>query len=282
MARPIRLEVPGEHYHITARGNRGELIFRDDRDKDKFLEILSRVIDKFSWSSLAYCLMSNHFHLVVQISEPNLSEGMRQLNGVYAQYFNRAHDTAGHMFQGRFKSIIVADDSHLVEAIRYVALNPVRAKMVKFPEEYQYSSFAACAGYGGRTDVVNVKAVAGLFSRNVKTGMAAFGEFVESKRADESPFAKLKHGWILGGDEFIARIIKGLEDIDLSKEHPLMSRNASKKTLTDIFPKQITNKKERDRLIAIAYLEHRHSMKSIADYLGLHYATISRAINKMS
>ena len=128
MSRPLRLEFPGALYHITSRGDRRENIYEDDIDRKKFLTVFASVITQFNWHCYAYCLMDNHYHLLVQTADSNLSKGMRQLNGVYTQAYNRRHNKTGHLFQGRYKAILVDEDSYLLELSRYIVLNPVKAK----------------------------------------------------------------------------------------------------------------------------------------------------------
>jgi putative transposase len=143
MARPLRIEFSGALYHITSRGDRREAIYEDDTDRESFLETLAEVVERFNWVCHAYCLMSNHYHLIVETPDANLSKGMRHLNGVFTQVSNRRHNRTGHLFQGRFKGIIVDQDSCLLELTRYVVLNPVRAKMVKDPGDWPWSSYGA-------------------------------------------------------------------------------------------------------------------------------------------
>ncbi|HWQ95123.1 MAG TPA: transposase, partial [Gammaproteobacteria bacterium] len=126
MSRPLRLEFPDALYHVTARGDRQEDIFEDDQDRELFLATLGQVISRFNWICHAWCLMDNHYHLLIQTPDGNLSKGMRQLNGVYTQASNRRHRRVGHLFQGRFKAILVDRDAYLLELSRYVVLNPVR------------------------------------------------------------------------------------------------------------------------------------------------------------
>src|SRR2546425_8379335 len=128
MARPLRIEYDGALYHVTSRGNDRKTIFEDDSDRELFLKTLAQVTKRFHWICYAYCLMNN---LVIETPDGNLSKGMRQLNGVYTQAFNRRHHRVGHLFQGRFKGILVQKESHYLEVCRYVGLNPVRAKAVK-------------------------------------------------------------------------------------------------------------------------------------------------------
>jgi REP element-mobilizing transposase RayT len=119
MARPLRIEFPGAVYHITSRGNAKQTIFLENQDRHKFLEVLSTVIERCSWLCHAYCLMKNHYHLMIETPEANLSRGMRQLNGVYTQLFNQRHKRVGHLFQGRYKAILVEKDTHLLSLCRY-------------------------------------------------------------------------------------------------------------------------------------------------------------------
>jgi putative transposase len=131
MTRPLRVEFPGAVYHVTSRGDGREAIYVDDTDRDCFLAVVGQVLDRFAWRCHAYCLMGNHYHLLIETPEANLARGMRQLNGVYTQRFNRQHGRVGHVFQGRYKAIVVQKDKHLLELCRYVVLNPVRAGVVK-------------------------------------------------------------------------------------------------------------------------------------------------------
>ena len=144
MARPLRIEFPGALYHVTSRGNARQRVFRDDEDRETFLATLAWVVARFRWRCHAYCLMDNHIHLLIDTPQPNLSRGMRQLNGVYTQRFNRRHRRVGHLFQGRFQAILVEKEGYLLELARYIVLNPVRAKMVKTPERYPWSSYRPC------------------------------------------------------------------------------------------------------------------------------------------
>ena len=140
MTRPLRLEFPGALYHLTARGDRREDIFLDDTDRQTFLDLLAKEIRQQRWRLYAYCLMSNHYHLLIETPEGNLVAGMRRLNGVYTQAFNRRHGRVGHVLQGRYKSILVDKDAYLLELARYIVLNPVRAGMVKRVQDWPWSS----------------------------------------------------------------------------------------------------------------------------------------------
>lgn len=164
MARPLRIEYPGAVYHVTSRGNAREAIFLSDADRRKFLDVLADTVEKYNWLCHAFCLLDNHYHLVVETPDPNLSLGMRQLNGVYTQSFNRIHQKVGHVFQGRYKAILVEKESHLLELCRYVVLNPVRAGMVSRPDEWKWSSYKSTAYAGTVPDYLTIDWVLGQFS----------------------------------------------------------------------------------------------------------------------
>jgi putative transposase len=138
--------VPNGVYHVTARGNRGERIFRKDDDSEQFLRTLADVVPRFGWRCHAYCLLPNHFHLVIETPHANLSAGMHRLNGRYAAWFNRRHAFEGHVFQRRFHAVLVESEWHLLELARYVTLNPVRAGLCDAPSQWRWSSYGATVG----------------------------------------------------------------------------------------------------------------------------------------
>jgi putative transposase len=141
MGRALRFQPAGGTFHITARGNRRQAIFYDDFDREVFLRLFNRVVRRRSWDYLAYCLMSNHFHLVIKTPTASLSVGMHQLSGIYARRFNERHILNGHLFESRFHSTSVEGEEHLAEVLRYVALNPVRAELCEHPSDWPWSSF---------------------------------------------------------------------------------------------------------------------------------------------
>ncbi|MFA4953779.1 MAG: transposase [Patescibacteria group bacterium] len=151
MARPIRLQYPGAYYHVTDRGDRKEAVFTSDTDRISFLQLLNSTAESCHWRVLAYCLMDNHYHLMLETTAPNLATGMARLNGVYTQRFNRVYGRVGHVFQGRYKAQVVQTEGHLLEACRYVVLNPVRAGLglVNDPADWKWSSYCASAGLAG-------------------------------------------------------------------------------------------------------------------------------------
>ena len=146
MARPLRIEFPGAVYHVTSRGDRQELIFRSDCDRQLLLDVVDQAMARLDAEVLAFCLMGNHYHFVMRTRQPNLSRVMRHINGQYTQAYNRRHDLIGHLFQGRFHAILIDSDAYLIEVCRYVELNPVRAKLVDEPSQWHWSSYRAHIG----------------------------------------------------------------------------------------------------------------------------------------
>ena len=178
MARPLRLEFPGAIYHITSRGNAREEIFFDEVDRKIFLSILADTVKRYNLIFHAYCLMGNHYHLMVETPDANLSLGMRQLNGVYTQSFNRRHQRVGHIFQGRYKSILVEKGPHLLELCRYIVLNPVKAGMVKRPEQWNWSSYKTTAGMSMAAEFLSTDWILKQFSPKKTEAKKRYVEFV--------------------------------------------------------------------------------------------------------
>jgi REP element-mobilizing transposase RayT len=140
MSRPLRIEYPGATYHITARGNERADIFRDNNDRQKLLEQLQIALQRYAIVIHAYVLMGNHYHLLLETPEGNMSQAMHFINGNYTGYFNHRHRRVGHLFQGRYKGLLVEKESYLLSLSRYIHLNPVRAGIVEYPEEYHWSN----------------------------------------------------------------------------------------------------------------------------------------------
>ena len=167
MARPLRVEYEGALYHVTSRGNDRGQIFFTDTDRQAFLELLDDAADRYSWICHAYCLMTNHYHLVVETPHANLSRGMRHINGVFTQLINRLNKRSGHLLQGRFKSILVEKESCLLELVRYVILNPVRANMIRSAKDWSWSSYRATAGQAEVPGLLSVKWILSQFDQDL-------------------------------------------------------------------------------------------------------------------
>lgn len=211
MARPLRLEFPGALYHVTARGNARAEIFLDDDDRRRFLDLLGREVEQQRWHCTAYCLMTNHYHLLLETPEANLSRGMRRLNGSYTQAFNRRHGRVGHVLQGRYKSILVERDAYLRELCRYVVLNPVRAGMVEQAADYPWSSYRASAGLEAAPAWLDVPGVQALFGDDPTVAAERYARFVAEGVGRPSPWQDLRGQVFLGGERFLAEAQKRLE-----------------------------------------------------------------------
>jgi putative transposase len=277
MTRPLRIEFPGAIYHVTSRGNARRKIFLDDEDRQAFLTTLAWVVERFGWICHAYCLMDNHFHLLIETPSPNLSRGMRQLNGVYTQGFNRRHRKVGHLFQGRFKAILVERDSYLLELARYVVLNPVRAKMVKAPEGYAWSSYRPTMGFDPVPPGLSIDWLLSQFAKTKPVARRRYTVFVHAGIDQVSPWRNLKGQILLGSETFIEKLALQLKASETIAEIPKRQRRLHRPSLKSLLA-GMDSKAARNQALARAYLEHGYTLAEIGREVGLHYATISRII----
>jgi len=276
MARPLRLEFAGALYHVTSRGDRQDDIYEEDVDRIAFLQLLGDVCETYNWVCHAYCLMSNHYHLVIETPEANLSKGMRQLNGVYTQSFNRTHNRVGHVFQGRYKAIHVEKDSYLLELARYVVLNPVRAGMVRSAKDWRWSSYRQTTGQVKAQKWLNTEWLLTRFGKTKSKSIDAYKRFVSEGKTQPSPWHQLRNQVYLGSEIFIETMNALIDgDKDLS-EIPSSQRRALPKQLKEYEAMA----KSRNEAICNAYKSGGYSLKEIGDYFGLHYATVSRIVKE--
>lgn len=208
MARPLRIEYAGALYHVTSRGDNKAEIYLDDSDRLQFLETMEAVCERFNWVLHSYCLMDNHYHLLIETPESNLSEGMRQLNGVYTQRFNRKHERVGHVFQGRFKSVIVQKESYLLELARYIVLNPVRARMVRSAKNWPWSSYLTTIDVVALQGGVNPNWILAGFAKRKTTAIDRFTLFVADGKGQPFPWESLRNQVFLESEDFVE--IKGV------------------------------------------------------------------------
>jgi len=279
MARPLRIEYPFAVYHITSRGNAREKIYQNDNDRILFLDILEHVVEKYNLICHAYCLMGNHYHLLIETPDANLSIGMRQLNGMYTQSFNRIHRRVGHVFQGRFKSIIVDKENYLLELCRYIVLNPLRAGIVKGISEYRWTSYLATCGMIEAPKFLTTKWVLSQFGRQEDKAIKAYREFIKDGVGIKSFEGEIRGNIILGDENFIKKIKSKLEDMKGEEELPREQRMVGRPKIEDVFKGKM-NKEIRNDKIKKAHIDYGYRLKEIGNYLGLHYATVSRIANK--
>ena len=220
MARPLRIEFAGALYHITSRGNARADIYSDDFDRCQFLNLLDEACKRWGWLCHAYCLMSNHYHLLIETGQPSLSKGMRFLNGVYTQRYDLRHTRAGHLFQGRFKGILVESDAYFLELVRYIVLNPVRAQMVTQPQEWAWSSYPATAGLAPSESCLTIDRVLAEFSERRSSAILKYQEFVKAGISKPSPWEKIKNQIYFGSDSFVQEMLNQIETDEVSKDIP--------------------------------------------------------------
>ncbi len=274
MARPLRLEFAGALYHVTSRGDRQEAIYETDADREHYLTVLSEVCEQYNWVCHAYCLMDNHYHLLIETPEANLSKGMRQLNGKYTQSFNRAHHRVGHVFQGRYKAILVDKDSYLLELARYIVLNPVRARMVRSAKEWPWSSYRATVGQQAKPSWLNTEWLLAGFGRRKSKAIDAYKRFVKEGKGQPTPWEQLRNQVFLGDETFVVAMQK-LIDVDKElSEIPTSQRRAEPRALSYYADKH----KTRNKAIVSAYTSGGYTLKQIGEYFELHYSTVSGII----
>ena len=315
MARPLRIEFPGALYHITARGNAGQDIYLDARDSQRFLDLLGEVATRCRWRCYAYCLMTNHYHLVVETPAPNLSHGMRQLNGRYTQAFNFRHQRGGHLFQGRYKAILVDREAYLKDVCRYVVLIPIRAGLAPDARAWRWSSYratlAACrvgqgpagqgqagqgpAGQGpagrGQTaaaqDWLAVRDLLALFAAEPEAAARIYAGFVaegagagstgSADRGATGLWDRLEGQIYLGAAGFAEAMRARMGTKAAAAEVPRVQREAPPRPLP-AFARRYPDRRE---AMARAHLEGGYSQADVARHFGVHYSTVSRAARRL-
>ncbi|MBV5330659.1 MAG: transposase, partial [Chlorobium sp.] len=260
MTRPLRIEFPGALYHVTSRGDRREDIFFDEADRLLWLELFGLVCLRHNWVCHAWCQMSNHYHVVVETMEGNLSRGMRQLNGVYTQTFNRNHQRVGHVFQGRYRSIIVEKDTYLLELIRYVVLNPVRAGMVNNAADWPWSSYGAVVGTAGRPEWLQTDLILAHFGRSRGKAITGFVDFVRAGVDQPGLWQSLRGQVYLGSKAFIEQVQQRGADQSTVLEIPRIQRRPLARPLAE-YRETIVDTQE---AMATAYATGDYTMQEIA------------------
>ena len=280
MARPLRIEYEGAVYHITSRGNAQEKIFLDDEDRTKFLRALGDVVDRYNWICHAYCLMTNHYHLLIETPDANLARGMRQLNGVYTQAFNRRHNRVGHLMQGRYKAILVEKETHLLELARYIVLNPVRAGMVRHPRDWPWSSYRATAGEEESPQFLTTDWLLSQFDQDHGRAVHEYRRFVKEGYGD-NVWEGLHGGVILGTERFVEELRPLLRERRSTTEIPRKERLAVRPGLAELFT-GTKDKADRNERIYQAVRVYGYTLKDVAEFVGLHYSTVSVIANRIA
>ncbi|HLD21042.1 MAG TPA: transposase [Patescibacteria group bacterium] len=278
MARPLRVTYPGALYHIIVRGNAKQDIFLDDKDRRKFLSWLANAVKTHNLVVYAYCLMSNHFHLLVETPDANISGAMRDLNGNYSQWFNFRHGRVGHLVQDRFKAFVVEKESYLLAVARYIVLNAVRAGLVDHPRKWKWCSYSATAGLTKAPSWLNVDWILGNFGNTRSRAQKAYRRFVEDGIGGPDPHKGVEHDFILGTPQFVHWIwdnhTTGSEKL---KDYPREQRIVGRPTLKELFD-TVTTLKERDSAICLARLRCGYLNTEIARHIGLSNSTIGKIV----
>jgi putative transposase len=277
MARPIRIEFSGALYHVTSRGDRRQPIFEDDADRSRFLELLGQVAADFNWVVHAYCLMSNHYHLLIETPDANLSKGMRQLNGVFTQVSNRRHARSGHLFQGRYKAILVDGDSYLLELSRYIVLNPVRAAMVREPGEWRWSSYLAMIGAVPSPAWLATDGLLAAFAKRRSLAVQRYMVFVADGVGAEPIWQHLNRQVYLGDDAFVERM-QAVSSVGDDVNVPRAQRRPPPATLAQI----ASSCDDKAAAIVAAHATGEYSYAVIAKHFGVQFTTVGRLVRKAS
>jgi REP-associated tyrosine transposase len=268
MARPLRIQQPGLTYHVWARGNARMPIFLETADRHNFLAVLAAVVARFHIDCHALCQMTNHYHAVITTRDANLSRAMQSLHGEYAEWFNARRNRVGHLFGSRFGAQVIQDGVYFLTACRYVALNPVRAGMVKAPEHWPWSSYLATVG---RCRAIprwlTVGRILGQFDDDRASAMACYERFVTSDRPSRVPRD------VVLGDRAFARRFRA-EARAASTEVPWRERHCDRLELRDLFDGVLT-RADRNAAILRAY-DLGWPLIEVAQVLDLHYSTISK------
>ena len=295
MSRPLRIEYEGAFYHITARGNERKRIFYDEKDYRKFKDYLVQAQDKHDYLLHCYTLMLNHYHLLIETPNGNLSKIMHFINGSYTNYINRRKGRSGHLFQGRYKAILIDKDYYLMELSRYIHLNPVRAKLVEKPEEYPHSSYRSYI-FKGKDEFVSRDFILSLISQDSMNSMKEYKSFVETGIIEEleDPFKDIYGGMILGGKRFVRDVLDRvdfelIDKTETSNRKELHSANAVDHIIGivasnfKISPNDVTKSKREIRNIAVYLIKTFTSIdnKQIGDLFGgLSYSAVSKVYQR--
>lgn len=296
MARQLRVEFENASYHITSRGNQRDKIFYDAADRERFLEILSRTKERYGFLLHAYVLMDNHYHLLMETPKANLSQIMQNINTSYTVYVNRKYQRSGHLLQGRFKGIIVDKDRYLIALSRYIHLNPVRARLVKRPAEYPWTSYRAFIDQKGENLLVDVGDTLSYFSKGRNRAMRAYQEFVEADEGkEENPFAAMEAGLLLGDGAFKAKVLRRIEKIRVDEEIPQAKRLRKRVSVDAVIKacqlfygknrkalvERVRGNEGRQVAIYLAKILSGEKGKEVGRYFGIKGPAVSDAIKKI-
>ncbi len=272
MARPLRPEYAGAVYYVSSVGNRGQSVFQNSADGNVWIEVLERVCGRFDCRCFGYCLMSDGYHLVIETPRPNLSKAIRQLNGVYTQRSNRLHDTDGHVFRGRYKSIVVQREEYLLPLMAHIFLLPLRAGFVKHPNQFKWSSCRYLYGKDEVPEYVDLK----WFSEGFASDTDSFDEFLRENHSRDVVSETRKQIY-LGDDEFIELVQEKTSEASRSKDIPKYQVTKPVSSMINGFAQ---SGHSREEAIAKTYLTGDYTLRNIADAVSLHYSVVSKIVSE--
>lgn len=289
MARPLRIQYPGAAYHITSRGNERKDIFKSRGDREKFVEYLRAARQRYGAVIYCYCLMDNHYHLLLKTPKDNLSQIMQHINGSYATYHNIKRKRAGHLFQGRYHAILVEADAYALELSRYIHLNPVRAGMVKRPEEHTWSSYGRYIDGRAQPEWLQTSQILAHLSSKESEARSRYQTFVEDKLGCSypSPLQKAVAGTILGCNAFVDTIRqKYLDNCKAGRNLPAHRTLTRHRSISQIVGKvhEYIEDKELARKTGI-HLCHRYSgekLRTIGERFGLSDSGVTQASRRLA
>ena len=290
MARPLRINYSGAFYHVTSRGNERKNIFKSKRDREKFFEYLGSATQRYDAVIHVFCLMDNHFHLLIETPSGNLPQIMRHINGAYTTYFNVKRARSGHLFQGRYKAILVEIDEYAKELSRYIHLNPVRAKMVKTPEEYEWSSYQFYIGVKKPPEWLYRDFILGYFGGKVSIAQKEYRHFVNTMVNEEydSPLDEVVSSTLLGSPGFITFIKdKFLSGKKPDKDLPALKELVEKASMKDVFDEveSVFGKEPALCRNVKMFLSQRYTgekLKNIGTHFGIGESGVSQASRRVN
>jgi len=290
VGRPLRIEYPGAHYHVTTRGNERKDVFKSQRDREKFLSYLKSAVIRYDAVIHAYCLLSNHYHILMETPSGNLSQIMQHINGAYTNYFNTKRKRSGHLFQGRFKAILIEADEYATELTRYIHLNPVRAGMVKRPEEHPWSSYRDYVGERIAPEWLKTGFVLGYFGKKTSDAGGKYQKFVEDllDKEYDSPLNATVAATMLGCAEFIQEITaQYLDGKQMDRDLPALRTLSNRPSMDTIVQtvKSIVGEQVRLAEKTSIYLCHKYTgakVKEIGERFGIGQSSVTQVSRRFA
>jgi REP element-mobilizing transposase RayT len=294
MARPLRVQFPGAVYYVMARVHERGTLFRDDKDREKFVALLAATARDEGWEVHAYCLMGNRYHLLVETPLGDLSRGMHSINGRYSQWFNRRHERSGHVLEGRFKAVLVQKRRHLLELVRYVVLSPVRAGLAARVGDWRWSSYPATAGRRDPPEWLKVDWTLEQFARRRSAAREAYRRFVAKGRGSGEDVEELLRNPYIGDREFGKRIQAMLDGKPVKDEIPRRFRRAMQTELDavrkavakewDVAPEALSRSRggaDKKAAIYLARKLTRLNGREIGEAFGIKPARVSNVVTQI-